>query len=293
LDEQLEVSDEDRVFHQQQQKQHERKLAKMMGGVSDSESEGAKEYKRQRREKRKTQIKVWKRAVTKAEKEGKMFIVGAKKVLLARCECIHCTTRNMHRQPSRRHQRRFELADSDEDACAEEIEVERDLAADKMRSLFHKIRYSSLREKKKRNRAAHKVQSLFVKLGYLRSRQEKALEREREQERERVLAEERKRQEEAEAEAQKQARVERLLQERANRSPLFNKSVSELKASALAAGLGHHLVGMAEKAELVALLESHAAAEAAKAPCGYSAVPRAVVTYQKVTAAQCHTGRHF
>ena len=46
---------------------------------------------------------------------------------------------------------------------------------------------------------------------------------------------------------------------------MFSKSVSELKTTAVAAGLGHYLVGMAEKCELVELLESHAAAEAAKA----------------------------
>ena len=53
-----------------------------------------------------------------------------------------------------------------------------------------------------------------------------------------ALAEERKQRERA----QEQARWERLRQERANRSPLFSKSVPELKASAVAAGLGRYSV---------------------------------------------------
>jgi len=120
---------------------------------------------------------------------------------------------------------------------------------------------SSVKRKMAAAAAAHKITSFFTKLRYLRIKENKA----REREQERVLAaEERKRKINAEVEAQMQKHRERLLKERANRSPLFNKSVVELKAQAMAAGLGRFLVGMAEKAELVALLESHAAEEAAK-----------------------------
>jgi hypothetical protein len=209
-----------------------------------------------------------------------VFVAKEKKKSNAPCYCLF-------RMPCMRHHRRLEPRDSAEDAIGEEREVVEELAADKVRSLFHKIRYSSLKEKRRLGQAAdkvrglfvkirysslrikrareqtasHKVQSLFVKFRYVRAKTNKARQRARDL----ALAEERKRQEAAEEEAQKQARWERLRQERANRSPLFNKSVSELKASAVAAGLGRYLVGMAEKAELVALLESHAAEEAAKA----------------------------
>ena len=282
LDEELEESDEDRLQHE-----HYAKKKLSLAELGDSESEGEKEYKRQRKEKRKAEIKRRKIVLSKVRKG---VYVAKNKNKTKSSSSVPCFC--LFRQPCMRHHRWLEPPDSAEDASGEEREVVQELAADKVRSLFHKIRYSSLKEKRrlelaadkvrglffkirysslriKRAReqaAAHKVQSLFVKFRYVRAKANKARQRARDV----ALAEERKRQEATEEEAQKQARWERLRQERANRSPLFNKSVSELKASAVAAGLGRHLLGMAEKAELVALLEAHAAEEAAKAAAAAS-----------------------
>jgi len=174
LDEQCELSDEDQAFYK-----HRAETA-ILGG--DTDSEGEKKYKLQRREQRKAEKKRWRKLVATKGIVAARAEQAKNRDVFEPCLCDACTSGNMHRQPCIRYRRWLYLWDSDEDVVEEEREVVEELAADKVRSAFHKARYVSAKQQRRLEQAAHKVQSLLVKNRYLRMREKKA----RQQERERV-----------------------------------------------------------------------------------------------------------